>query len=258
MTAPVATQHMPIFAPGTSAIAVSSLGDRTLLVELRTAVARFFPQPVQHYLDMDAGSYRALVAEAQDEINRQGFARRLAEDRRSELARILDSPNIMLQTNLYLRAARPARVGGQEQVGWHRESFYGPDMAASVNLWMPVSDVSADSALRYLPDSHLIPDDAIGTEQQDDPTVARFSAGHRIGLLYAPKKIVRGVDFTTQQPLLVGSGEVAIFAGALIHGAGENRSEQMRFSVDFRLIAADNLSASKHHFASGKRYFEAL
>jgi hypothetical protein len=249
---------MPVFASGTSAIAVSPLSNRALLAELRAVVARFFAQPVQYYLEMDAGSYRALVAEAQDEINRQGFARRLAEDRRLDLARILDSPNIMLQTNLYLRAARPARVGGQEQVGWHRESFYGPDMAASVNLWMPLSDVSTDNALRYVPDSHLIPDDAIETEQRDDPSVARFSAGHRIGLLYAPKKIVRGVDFTTHRPLLVGPGEVAIFAGALIHGSGENRSEQMRFSVDFRLIASENLSASKYHFTSGKQYFEAL
>jgi hypothetical protein len=32
----------------------------------------------------------------------------------------------------------------------------------------------------------------------------------------------------------------------------------MRFSVDFRLIASENLSASKHHFTSGKQYFEAL
>jgi hypothetical protein len=254
----IATQHMPVFAPGTSAIAVSALRNGALLAELQGIVARHFPKPVQHYLDMDSGNYRTLVAEAQDEVNRQAFARRLAEDRSLELAKILGSPDILLQTNLYLRAARPARVGGQEQVGWHRESFYGPDMAASVNLWMPLSSVTADTALRYIPGSHLIPDDAIETEQEADPTVTRFSAGHRIGLLYAPKKIVRGVDLAKHRPMMVELGEVAIFAGALIHGAGENRSDQMRFSVDFRLIAADNLTASKPHFASGKPYFEAL
>jgi hypothetical protein len=249
---------MPIFTAGTSAIAVSRLDDGALLAELKGIVGHFFAQPTRHYLDMDTQGYRTLVADAQDEINRRNFARRLAEDRRSELTRILDGRDVMLQTNLYLRATRPMRVGGQEQVGWHRESFYGPDMAASVNFWAPVSNVTVDNALRYVPDSHLIPDAAIQTEQLDDPSVARFSAGHRIGLLYAPKKIVGGVDFARQRPLVVKPGEAAIFAGALIHGAGENRSEEMRFSIDFRLIALANMTASKHHFASGKPYFEAL
>jgi hypothetical protein len=251
-------QRLPDFAPGTSGIAISTLADGALLAELLDVVGATFGDSVAHYADMDAERYRGLVVAAQDEINRRRMPRRLAEDRRDALGTILGTTDIMLQTNLYLRATRPGITRAQEHIGWHRESFYGPDMGASVNFWMPIKNVSAENAMRYVPESHLIPDEAIEAHQENDESVARFSAGHRIGLLYSPKRIVRGVDFSNQRALLVAQGDVAIFSGALIHGAAENRSAGLRFSVDFRLIAAPNLTVSKQHFASGKQYFEQL
>ncbi len=254
----VSDQRMPTFAAGSSAIAISTLTNRGLLDEVQGVVKFFFDWPAAHYRDMDTGAYREIVVQAQEELNRRGLPHRLADDRRAELARILGTPDIMVQTNLYLRAARPGIRNAQENIGWHRESFYGPDMAASVNLWMPVMNVTAANSLRYVPDSHLIPEDQIEIRQEDDGSVARFSAGHKIGLLYAPKHIVGGVDFSTQRTLVTVPGEIAIFAGNLIHGAAENHSDALRFSVDFRLIAADQLKSSKFHFSSGKQYFEPL
>jgi phytanoyl-CoA dioxygenase PhyH len=254
----VSDQRMPVFAAGSSAIAISALANRSLLDEVRGIVKFFFDRPAAHYGDMDTGSYREIVVQAQEELNRRALPHRLADDRRAEFARILGTADIMVQTNLYLRATRPGIRNAQEHIGWHRESFYGPDMSASVNLWMPVINVTAANALRYVPDSHLIPDDHLEVRQEDDSSVTRFSAGHKIGLLYAPKHIVGGVDFSTQRALVVVPGEVAIFAGNLVHGAAENRSDELRFSVDFRLIAADQLKTSKFHFSSGKQYFEPL
>jgi ectoine hydroxylase-related dioxygenase (phytanoyl-CoA dioxygenase family) len=249
---------LPVFPPGSSAIAISRLASPALLDELQGITGYFFAQPTEHYVGMAADAYRTLVAEAQEELNRRQLARRLAEDRRAALETILGTDAILIQTNLYLRATRPRSSSDQEHIGWHRESFYGPDMDASVNFWVPIRNVSVDNAMRYVPDSHLIADDAIQTVQEDSADVARFSAGHRIGLLYAPKRIVGGVELTSHRPLVVTSGEVAIFAGALIHGAADNRSEQIRFSVDFRVIAQRNLATDKHHFTSGKSYFERL
>lgn len=249
---------LPVFPPDTSAIAVSRLADAALLAELQGVTRYFFAQPTGHYVGMEPDAYRALVAEAQDELNRRQMARRLADDRRAELAAILGTDAILIQTNLYLRATRPKSTSDQEHIGWHRESFYGPDMDTSVNFWVPIRNVSVDNAMRYVPDSHLIPDDAIQTVQEDSADVARFSAGHRIGLLYAPKRIVGGVELSTSRPLVATPGEAAIFSGALIHGAAVNRSDQIRFSVDFRAIAQGNLATEKHHFTSGKSYFERL
>jgi ectoine hydroxylase-related dioxygenase (phytanoyl-CoA dioxygenase family) len=254
----VSEQRLPSFASGSSAIAISTLSDHGLLDEVRGVVGFFFDHEPSHYKRMETGAYREIVAQAQEELNRRELARRLAADRRSRLKEILGTDEILVQTNLYLRATRPGIEGQQENIGWHRETFYGPDMAASVNLWMPIANVSISNALRYVPDSHLIPEEQIVTRQQDDSSVARFSAGHKIGLLYAPKTIVGGVDLENHRAMVVAPGEVAIFAGNLIHGAAENRSEQLRFSVDFRLIAADQLKTFKQHFSSGRQYFEPL
>jgi len=257
-TRPAGIPPRPVFAEGTSGIVTSRLGDPALLEEAQGVVDHFFPRPAAHYREMESEAYRALLLAAQDEMNRRAMTRRLAEDRREAICEVLQSDRPMIQTNIYLRGTRPAGTGVTENIGWHRESFYGPDMDQSINLWMPVANVSAENAMRYIPDSHLIPDEAIETVSKPDTSVARFSAGHKLGLLYAPKEITAGVDLTTSKPFCVLPGEVAIFAGHLIHGAAENRSDKIRYSMDFRLIAEESLSSAKEHFASGKSYFEPL
>jgi Phytanoyl-CoA dioxygenase (PhyH) len=247
----------PVFQAGSSAISVTRLGNRSLLEEMQSAVQFYFGRPPDYYVQMETSSYTALVAEAQDELNRRCIARRLADDRRDILSAILGSDRIMVQSHLYLRATRPMR-GGQESVGWHRESFYGSSVETAVNFWVPIRNVTIENTLLYVTDSHLIPDEAIVTKGEEDPTVQRGSAAHRIGLLYSPKRIVSGVDFSIQRPFVVLPGEAAIFSGQLIHGAAVNRSNKIRFSADLRLIAAENLRTNKWHFASGKDYFEAL
>ena len=248
----------PKFPEASSGIIISTLASVELLEQIQGIVTYFFPRGVESYVDMDPDDYRNLVAQAQTELNRRQLARRLAEDRRDIIREVLDTENPMVQTNLYLRATRPSISGVQENIGWHRESFYGPDMDQSINFWVPVANVNSENVMRYVADTHLIPDSDIETISEPDASVARYSAGHKIGLLYAPKKIVSGVDLDEHHPFVVLPGEVAIFAGALIHGAAENRSDKIRFSVDFRLIAAEGLSESKEHFASGKSYFEPL
>lgn len=248
----------PSFPDHRSGMLAEPLGDPTLLQELQALVDFFFPRSTQDYVAMAADDFRALVLSAQDELNAREFARRLATDRRETICRVLDSDRPLIQTNAYLRATRPHVAGVQENIGWHRESFYGPDMQESINVWVPIANVSAENAVRYVPESHLIPDEDIVTASEEDGSVERFSTAHKIGLLYRPKEIVSGVDLTDSKPLVALPGEAAIFSGAMIHGAAANHSDQIRFSVDFRMLAAESLSHGKDHFASGKSYFEPL
>ncbi len=249
---------LPNFARATSTISICRLRDPGIARELERLVAIHLGLPVADYLGMEADAYYRLVAGAQDDMNRRGFARQIAADCRGTLRRILGTDRILVQSNLYLRAVRPVATPIQEQVDWHRESFYGPGMRHAANVWVPVANVTADTALRYIPGSHDIPDEQIVTVTEPDPAVPRLSAGHRIGLLYAPKRIVGGVDLSAGRPLVVQRGEAAIFSAELIHGAGVNRSGDIRVSVDFRAIAADNVRIRKPHAASGKSYFEEL
>ncbi len=182
---------------------------------------------------MGPEAYRELILRGQEELNRRDVGRRMARDRRDVICQVLNSDRPLIQTNTYLRATRPVVSGIQENIGWHRESFYGPSMEESINFWAPIANVNAENIVRYIADSHLIADADIETVNVEEESVARFSVGHKIGLLYSPKQIVSGVDLSDPKPFCVLPGEVVIFAGALIHGAAENRSDKIRFSLDF-------------------------
>lgn len=250
----------PKFDEGTSAISISTLADPDILVALRTVVEDIFSGAPTHYSTMAAESYWKLVKEAGAEVNRIGFARRIANDRRAELAQILQSGRIFIQPNLFLRATRPHVCGIQESVGWHRESFYDEGLTHSVNLWMPVANVTPENTLRYISNSQAIPNDAIQTTSIPDPNVKRFSDGHIIGLPYAPKHIVGGIDLSNSKALSALDNQVAIFSAQLIHGGATNQSEKIRFSVDFRAIAAANVTKQRARFDgdSFKPFWEEL
>jgi len=140
----------------------------------------------------------------------------------------------LMKSDLHLRAARPD-IEGQESVTWHRESFYGCP-ASTLNIWMPVINCTPENSVRYVPGSEEIPDERIIVTSESDPTVTRGSDGSKIGLLYEPKQIIGGVDFSTVKTLNVPYGMVAIFSGQLIHGAAINKTSGVRFSIDFRII----------------------
>lgn len=248
----------PRFPEGTSGIVVAQFPSSDPLEQLIATVQKYFSGAASEYEGMPSTIYWNLVARAQDEMNEQGMPRKLANELREILISILQSTDLAVQTNLYLRATRPISSGIQEAIGWHRESFYGPNMQHAVNVWIPILNVTPENSLRYIPQSHLIPDENIEIVQKENPNVPRFSDGHKIGLLYAPKTIVRGVDFDRACPLIVPVGAAAIFASSLIHGAATNTTQDIRFSADFRVIAAHNLRDNKPHFASGTRYFEPL
>src|SRR5262249_38329878 len=94
----------PVFEAGSSAISVTRLGDPSLLEQMQSIVRFYFGRDAECYVQMENSTYAALVADAQDDLNRRGIARRLADDRRGILSAILGSDRIMVQSHLYLRA----------------------------------------------------------------------------------------------------------------------------------------------------------
>jgi len=224
-------------------VEVVKLHSDYVLSQLRTVIHWNFSSSV-NYSEMEAGEYHAKVARAQDAINERGLGAVLAWNIRDEIARYCSSQHVMLQSGIYLRAARPGLAN--DVVGWHRESFYGAP-AGSVNLWMPVMNVTIDNTLQYFPGTDLIPDKDIETVQENSAEVMRGSDGSKIGLLYAPKRITgwRSPPDTIYQavpePMIVPDGSVALFPGSLIHGAAVNHTDKIRFSVDVRLLARENV-----------------
>lgn len=202
---------------------IISLSDRGIYDGILALVRSLYPSPI---LQADTEAYRKQIRTMQDELN----ARRYAD-------RILKAINItaLMRSDLYLRAARPNREE-QEAVTWHRESFYGCPKT-TLNVWMPILNCTKENSIRYVPGSEEIADEAIQLSQEEDASVPRGSAGHSIGLLYAPKTIIGGVDFSLAKSMYVPEGMVSVFPGELIHGAAQNKSDDIRFSVDFRILA---------------------
>jgi len=222
-------------------------------------VRQCFPALDSGYRDTPIDEYRAQVSAAQDRLCEGGYIRAIVAEILPDLRRHLGEDRFLVQSNLYLRATRPAVPQAVEAVGWHRESFYGPNMERSVNIWTPICGVDANNTLRFIPGSQAVPDSALQIESVEDSVTRRFSAGHRIGFVYAPKLITAGVDLDSSKPMLVPPYHSIVFPGELIHGSGLNHSSTIRFSVDFRVLPLTAWSpelSKRFHFASGKPYFE--
>ena len=187
--------------------------------------------------------------------------RKIALDLQKKVIEYIKEEDFLVQSNLYLRATRFNVRNDTESINWHRESFYGPNMERSVNIWTPVKGVSSSNTLKYIPKSQNILDEEILTEQIIDPATEKGSTGNIIGFLYAPKNIVAGVNLDKAAPMKVPYFSSSIFPGNLIHGAATNSSNEIRFSVDFRILpksAYDPEKSKKIHVSSGRSYFEEL
>jgi ectoine hydroxylase-related dioxygenase (phytanoyl-CoA dioxygenase family) len=234
----------------------------SLLIELRKIVNNFFPEDHSYYSNLTIHDYRSIVNKAQEALNQKDFSRRIALNLKNEIVNYIGEESFLIQSNLYLRATRFGVRKDLESINWHRETFYGPNMEKSLNIWTPIINVTKLNTLRFIPESQKIPDKDISIESIDDPVTRKGSDGNRIGFLYAPKKIIGGVNLDNSAPMIVPYNFSSIFPGNLIHGAGVNYSnKKIRFSVDFRVLPKSsydpNLS-KKVHISSGKPYFEDL
>lgn len=242
-----------------SSIHLAKHASQSSLDRMRTVLKTYFPEDVQSYCEMETEAYRARVSQAQDLFSNENYTRAIVTEILPALSEYLNGERFLIQTNLYLRAARPVATQTTEAVGWHRETFYGSNMEKAVNIWTPVDGVGPENTLRYVPHSQHIPDSNILVANVEDEVTKRFSTGHKIGFVYAPKIIISGVDLSTSVPMNVPIYSSSIFSGNLIHGAAENHGKSIRFSVDFRILpmtAWDATLSKSFHFTSGKPYFE--
>lgn len=242
-----------------SSIQLAKHASKNTLDRMRTVLKTYFPEDVQTYCEMEIEDYRARVSEAQDLFSNENYTRAIVAEILPALSDYLNGERLLIQTNLYLRASRPVTTQTTEAVGWHRETFYGSNMEKAINIWTPLDGVEPENTLRYVPHSQHIADSNILTTKVEDEATKRFSTGHKIGFVYAPKIIVGGVDLNTSIPMNVPMYSSSIFSGNLIHGAAANHAKTIRFSVDFRILpmtAWDTSLSKSFHFASGKPYFE--
>lgn len=243
-----------------SSIFIAQHVDSTTFETMVGVLNKFFRESDEEYQAYTLNDYRALMLEAQNYLNEIDIGRKIVAASKDQISDYLQTEKFLVQSNVYLRASRPTTDKEQENIGWHRETFYGPNMSASVNIWTPIRGVNLDNTLKYIPESHLIPDSEIITKNSGNKFTEKGSDGHKLGFLYDQKEIIEGVDLTTAEKMIVPYKSSAIFSGNLIHGAAQNFSKEIRFSIDFRIIRKSDYTSEgkKFHLSSGKPYFVEL
>ena len=235
--------------------------DKSIVNELNNIISDYFNKDINYYINIDIEEYREIVSSAQEHINNNNYGHKIIKNIYNDIVHIINDDEILIQSNVYLRSARPSLNQAHENISWHRESFYGPNMEKAFNVWTPIKGVSDLNTINFIPGSQFIDAKDITFEHIEDSKTKQYSKGHQIGFLYKPKKITGGINFDTKKPMLVDKYYSSIFDAELIHGAGDNQTQEIRFSIDLRIIPKKFYKRDenkKSHFASGKEYFVEL
>ena len=120
------------------------------------------------------------------------------------------------------------------------------------NIWFPLTETTPQSAVKYYPTSHLIPDEDLDwSEDLLAPRVERGSFGHKLGMLYKPKSIRNLPGHIKAKNILPSLNEFALFSAMTLHGAGVNNSSSIRLSLTMATIDPSHITDNKSYTASG-------
>lgn len=165
-------------------------------------------------------------------FRQQSFGRKILTAN-LELWRYLIGPDLDIQREPYLRVTRPGKP--QDNIGFHRDTFYGGS-PYEVSVWIPYVSVPSEGSLSILPGSHVLPESAFPTMSEPSPDVVKGSVKHKLGFLYAPKKIApASVPEDRLKAVAISVGEVLIITLSTLHGSEQNNSNVTRWSSDIRL-----------------------
>jgi hypothetical protein len=223
----------------------------------REIVDHHFPAgEEERFTGMSLEEFHECVYAAQRDINSENIQDRIYQHERPVFDYEI-GPRLMRESVCFLRAVRPSKkvTGKSEAVGLHRETMYSDaphEISHCVNMWFPIRGVDQSSSLKYVPNSHLVPDADLQIEIDDEsPRVKKHSIGHKLGFLYAPKRIVGGVDLNNLQTFKISYGEYVLFSAMLVHGAAANHGNEIRFSLSMAIVPQHKVVVNKSYFAAG-------
>lgn len=204
--------------------------------------------------------HQQKMIDLQNIINEWKVQEEICRDLSEIISLLLGSNKIGVSSTIYLRGVRP---NGKtdilvEALPWHREIFYSDYDYANhqINLHIPLINYNSQTCMKYIDKSHIIPDSKIHLKKVNSEVsgVSKFSTGHKMGLPYNPKLIsnIHSLGEIFDCPAEVSNA--FIFNSRLVHGAGGNKTNSMRFSMDFAVLPFDKLEEQKKfHFASYKQ-----
>lgn len=236
----------------------------TFLEEFNSEVFNF-PKNHKELMSLSQDEFYKRVLLLQKTFNAKGLIVKFCSEYKNLLHELCGMQKFSYSGSGFLRVVRPNvkdnRKMIDEYLGYHREVFYGTSdyVKKQINIHIPIFNYNALSAMKYVPASHLISDEELVVEalKEGDNGIVRGSLQHLNGLMYAPKKIIRGCDLHAAIPFDLSMGEAVIFKSDLIHGAGINNTDRIRVSVDFAVIPTSSIPEGENFqlaSSDGKKY----
>ena len=147
-----------------SSISIIEHDDKDLLSNIREIIKSNFNKDITVYNELQIEEFRKLVSSTQNQINDFNVVKKLSLSLKGQISEYL-SDDFLVQSNCYLRAARPNISSNSENIGWHRESFYSDLGHLCYNIWTPVLGVNENNTIQYIPESQMINEHDIITEK---------------------------------------------------------------------------------------------
>ena len=243
-----------------SGFIIKKFKDYSIINDLRKIVKKHFSRSDKYYSKLNRAKFSSIALKCQKEIDKFNIMKKFDETEKNFLKKLVNNDRILYSSGGYLRAVRPVKkVKKKENLGWHRETFYSKRkfINHAINIWIPIINVNKQSALRYIPKSHLIPDQKIKRRKYIDKInkVKKFSAEHRLGYVYSPKKIISGINLKKEKKFNIRKNQFVSFSALLVHGSGQNESKNIRFAYNFGILPASKLYKTSRTLDSKKHKY---
>ena len=216
-------KKFPIFDDG---IIVKTLKNENLIKKIQNIVKNEIKKIQKDRLN-NTKVFRSFLNKCQKKINLLNFQNKIIKSNENFFKKILDAKSlnneVFVQTNVYLRGVRPHNAKFKtEFLDWHRENFYNDYdyINYQINCHFPLLNYNLKNSMKIIPGSQKIEDKKIKLIKLNEKKSGhkRFSIGHKLGLPYHPKKIIKGINLKKQVRVKSKPGEICVFSSRLIHG----------------------------------------
>lgn len=229
---------------------IKKFEDKSIFSLIEKIIKKNFSNNDKFYASMPRKKFSKLALKCQKEINQLDLIKKFHYSEKNFLNKILKNDQPMYSSSGYLRCVRPAKNSvGNDFLPFHRETFYSRRKSTPhcVNVWFPIMNVTKENIMKYVPNSHKIPDKKIKRRRikQNGYKISKHSSEHKLGFAYAPKKISKGVNLNKAVPFQLKKGEFLAFSTMLIHGNGENKTNAIRHAFGFGIIPKSKVTTKK-------------
>jgi hypothetical protein len=222
-------------------------GSRELIKFAREMIGEAFgsldPLMAQHHMPVE--KYAAVLADLKPKFIHHPHAKKIIPELLSDLGCDL--------TKTYFDVPRMRTATSDEYLTTgiayafhpHRDTWYSAPLC-QVNFWIPIYEIDSGQSMAFHPYywSHPVRNSSSGYNYEEWNRTSRVNAAQHIKTdTRVQPKALDPVELDPQVRVIAEAGGVLVFSGAHLHSTVPNFSGRTRFSIDFRTVHMDDVSA---------------